>query len=637
MPDHIAAYIKVEKKPHFGDNSLFVDEITIMTAKTHPPKIQNQVAQTHATQPKAVKSKATKAKKPRQSQEDIAANQFLKSFFKPYKNRLNLARVCDVIMVLLLMVQAWILVLIFDGWLLPFLPQFANHDAMATSILPVYLVALVGVMALRAFVAYIKDVQLSRVGVHAAGRARSLLLTKLGEMGLARRFFGPDGALASKIIDEPEHLVGYARFEVQKTTAVLTPILLAICIAFFNGTAALILLMTAPLVPIFMALIGVATSRKSREQMDAMAQLGGRFFDWIRGINTLSRVGAVDIAVSDIANSSENYRKKTMAVLRIAFLNSAVLEFFSALSIALVAVYLGFGLIGILPWRAGEVITNYGAALMILLLVPEFYAPLRRLGAEYHIKGQAVGAAKAMVAMLDFKQPQSGTKQLDITGAAGFELQKVAAFGEDGRIRLAPTTLSFAAGKSTLLRGESGSGKSTVLQILLGFGQYTGTIAIKDAAGCHDYHTLDLTYLRRQFGYLAQTPALLPISIADNLRLAKPDASEDELIDVLQAVGLWPLIKQLPAQMQAVLGERGSGLSGGQAHRLAIAQLLLQDAKVWLLDEPTEHLDADTAAAITALLFELSQDKTVIWISHEEGMEAKFDAVYQLGVSNENQ
>ena len=216
-------------------------------------------------------------------------------------------------------------------------------------------------------------------------------------------------------------------------------------------------------------------------------------------------------------------------------------------------------------------------------------------------------------------------------------MQKVAAFGEDGRIRLAPTTLSFAAGKSTLLRGESGSGKSTVLQILLGFSQYTGAIAIKDAAGCHDYHTLDLTYLRRQFGYLAQTPALLPISIADNLRLAKSDASEDELVDVLQAVGLWPLIKQLPAQMQTVLGERGSGLSGGQAHRLAIAQLLLQDAKVWLLDEPTEHLDADTAAAITALLFELSQDKTVIWISHEEGMEAKFDAVYQLGVSNENQ
>lgn len=604
-----------------------------MTANTQAKAQAIQVAKSKS----AAKPKTPKAKKPRQSQADLAANNFLKSFFNPYKKTLTLARLCDVITVLLLMVQAWILVLIFDGWLLPFLPQFANHDSMATAALPWYLAALFGVMVLRALVAYVKDGLLSRVGVSAASRARAALLTKLGEMGLGRRFFGSDGALASKIIDEPEHLVGFARFEVQKTTAVITPILLAICIGFFNLTAALILLLTAPLVPIFMALIGVATARKSREQMDAMAQLGGRFFDWIRGINTLSRLNAIDIAVSDIADSSENYRKKTMAVLRVAFLNSAVLEFFSALSIALVAVYLGFGLIGILPWRTGEVITSYSSALMILLLVPEFYAPLRRLGAEYHIKGQAVGAAKAMVAMMDFKLPQSGRVKLDITGAAGFEFQKVAAFGDDGRIRLAPTTLSFEAGQSTLIQGESGSGKSTLLQILLGFGQYTGTIMITDDAGRHHYESLDLAYLRRQFGYLAQTPALLPISIAENLRLAKPEATDDELITALQAVGLWSLIEQLPMQMQTVLGERGNGLSGGQAHRLAIAQLLLQDAKVWLLDEPTEHLDADTAAAISALLFNLSYDKTVIWISHEQGIDAKFDAVYQLGVTNENQ
>lgn len=585
---------------------------------------------------KATKPKSTKPKKPRRSQADIAANNFLKSFFKPYKNILTLARLCDSITVLLLMAQAWILVMIFDGWLLPSLPQFANHDSMAVAALPWYLALLFVVMVLRAGVAYAKDTLLSRVGVAAANHARATLLVKLGEMGLARRFFGSDGVLASKIIDEPEYLIGFARFQVQKTAAVMTPILLILCIGFFNLTAAVILLLTAPLVPVFMALIGRKTSQKSREQMDAMAQLGGRFFDWIRGINTLSRLNAVSIAVSDIANSSEDYRKKTMAVLRVAFLNSAVLEFFSAISIALVAVYLGFGLMGILPWRSGEVIISYGSALMILLLVPEFYAPLRRLGADYHIKGQAVGAAKAMIDMLDFKLPQTGNQQLDISGAAGFELQKVAAFGDDGRIRLAPTTMSFAAGKSTLIQGESGVGKSTLLQILLGFGQYTGTVAITDAVGRHDYDVLDLAYLRRQFGYLAQTPALLPIAISDNLRLAKPDASDDQLIAALQAVGLWSLIQRLPAQMQTVLGERGSGLSGGQAHRLAIAQLLLQDAKVWLLDEPTEHLDADTAAAIRALLFRLSCDKTVIWISHEQGIDGKFDAVYQLGVTHEN-
>ena len=154
------------------------------------------------------------------------------------------------------------------------------------------------------------------------------------------------------------------------------------------------------------------------------------------------------------------------------------------------------------------------------------------------------------------------------------------------------------AGKSTLLKGESGAGKSTLLQILLGFGQYTGVVEVYDDQGHYRYDTLDMAYLRHQFGYLAQMPALLPISIRDNLTLAKSDATDDELIDVLDAVGLWSLIRDLPEQMDTMLGERGGGLSGGQAHRLAIAQLLLQDAKVWLLDEPTEHLDSETALSL---------------------------------------
>ncbi|WP_049237644.1 thiol reductant ABC exporter subunit CydD [Moraxella canis] len=576
-----------------------------------------------------------KPKKPRRSQADIAANQFLKSVFRPAKKQLTLAWLCDVVSLLLFMVQAWILVMIFDGWLLPFIPSLAQHQAMAIEALGMYLTALFAVMVLRALIGYVKDVLLTRIGVRAASEVRQRLLMKLGEMGPARRFFGSDGALASKIIDEPEHLIGYARFEIQKRTAVSTPILLAICVSFFSKMSAVILLATAPLVPIFMAMIGVATARKSREQMDAMAQLGGRFFDWIRGVNTLSRLGAVDIAVADIDISSDNYRKKTMAVLRIAFLNSAVLEFLSALSIALVAVYLGFGLIGILPWQSGVVMTTYSSALMILLLVPEFYAPLRRLGAEYHVKGQAVGAAKEMVGILDFKNSKTELRQVDLVGQVGFCLRQVAAFGDDGRVRLAPTTLQFEAGKSTLLKGESGAGKSTLLQILLGFGQYTGVVEVYDDQRRYRYDTLDMAYLRRQFGYLAQMPALLPISIRDNLTLAKSDATVDELVNVLDAVGLWSLIRDLPEQMDTILGERGGGLSGGQAHRLAIAQLLLQDAKVWLLDEPTEHLDSETALVVKDLLKRLSAERTVIWITHDQSAAITFDDVHHLGAYDE--
>lgn len=577
------------------------------------------------------KQSASKDKKSRRDPADIAANNFLKQTFKPAKKSMYLAWLCDIVNVLLLMVQAWILVRIFDGWLLPFIPTFTEQAPMAVSALAVYLGALFVVFALRAAVGYARDAILTRVGVQVAGDVRARLMAKLGEMGVARRFFGSDGVLASKVVDEPEHLLGFARFEVQKMTAVTTPILLAICISFFSKVSALILLATAPLVPIFMAIIGVATARKSREQMDAMGQLGGRFFDWIRGVNTLARLNAVQIATQDIERSSESYRQKTMDVLKIAFLNSAVLEFLSALSIALVAVYLGFGLMGILPWQTGVMVTSYSAALMILLLVPEFYAPLRRLGAEYHVKGQAQGAAKAMVDFLAFKPAQTGKTPLIITDKTSIRLDKVTVFGDDGRLRLPPTSLDFQAGQITGVQGQSGSGKSTILQVLLGFGQFTGTITFDDGVQMHSLDTLDIVKLREQIGYLAQTPALLPMSIADNLRLAKTDATDDELMVALDAVGLQDMVTALPQGLDTVLAERGGGLSGGQAHRLAIAQLLLQDAAIWLLDEPTEHLDAETADRITALLKRLAVGKTVIWVTHDDETAASFAVCHRLG------
>lgn len=539
-----------------------------------------------------------------------------------------IAWLLDVLSVIVLVGQACVLVMIFGGWLGAFLgedsPNLQHHNINTT------LVWLFVCMAIRALIAYGRDYLLTKIGLDTAQTVRNKLMHKLGQLGLARRYFGSDGVLASKLVDEPEHLIGYARFEVQKMTAVTTPIILAGCIGFYSITASVILLLTAPLVPIFMAIIGIATARKSREQMDALAQLGGRFLDWIRGANTLSRLGVADIAINDIAKSSENYRIKTMSVLKIAFLNSAVLEFLSAISIALVAVYLGFGLMGILPWANGQILTSYETALFILLLAPEFYAPLRRLGAEYHIKGQAVACAKAIAPLLNFRQKNQHGIAHTLQRSPAFHLTNLTAFGDDGRVRLSPTTQSFQAGQRTALMGESGAGKSTLLQILLGFGDYEGDIIIDDGTS-HHYHELDMAHLRTQFGYLAQSPALLPISIGDNLRLAKPHASDDELWQTLAQVGMQHIIRALPNQLDTKLGERGRGLSGGQAQRLAIAQLLLQNAQVWLLDEPTEHLDEATATQIFELLWQLSTDKTVIWVTHDQSTITHFDTVHHLG------
>lgn len=561
------------------------------------------------------------------------ANAFLKATFKPVKKAMIMAYLLDIASVVVLVGQACVLVWLFDGWLTSFVQGVPLSDRMTGSGLWLNLALLFGCMAGRISIGYAKDYLLSDAGLKVASSVRAKLLGKLGELGQARRYFGADGALSTKVIDEPDHLIGHARFNVQKMTAVTTPLILAGCVAFYSSMAAVILLVTAPLVPIFMAIIGIATTRKSREQMDALAQLGGRFLDWIRGVNTLSRLGAVDIAVSDIANSSEDYRKRTMDVLKIAFLNSAVLEFLSALSIALVAVYLGFGLMGILPWAKGQLLTTYSTALFILLLVPEFYAPLRRLGAEYHVKGQATASAKSIAPMLNFKTKALGDIAMTLKSPPAFELKNITAFGDDGRVRLSPTSLTFGAGERTAVMGESGAGKSTLLHILLGFGDFEGDVIVHADGKLMRYADLDVSRLRADIGYLSQTVPLLPMSIADNLRLAKPSASDDELVQVLKDVALWDIVNQLPNGINTVLAERGGGLSGGQGHRLAIAQLLLQDAKVWLLDEPTEHLDPKTASMIWALLARLSSGKTVIWVTHDKAQVAadNFEKVYELG------
>lgn len=561
------------------------------------------------------------------------ANAFLKATFKPVKKAMMMAYLLDIASVVVLVGQACVLVWLFDGWLTSFVQGVPLSDRVTGSGLWLNLALLFGCMAGRISIGYAKDYLLSDAGLKVASSVRAKLLGKLGELGQARRYFGADGALSTKVIDEPDHLIGYARFNVQKMTAVTTPLILAGCVAFYSPMAAVILLVTAPLVPIFMAIIGIATTRKSREQMDALAQLGGRFLDWIRGVNTLSRLGAVDIAVSDIANSSEDYRKRTMDVLKIAFLNSAVLEFLSALSIALVAVYLGFGLMGILPWAKGQLLTTYSTALFILLLVPEFYAPLRRLGAEYHVKGQATASAKSIAPMLNFKTKALGDIAMTLKSPPAFELKNITAFGDDGRVRLSPTSLTFGAGERTAVMGESGAGKSTLLHILLGFGDFEGDVIVHADGKLMRYADLDASRLRADIGYLSQTVPLLPMSIADNLRLAKPSASDDELVQVLKDVALWDIVNQLPNGINTVLAERGGGLSGGQGHRLAIAQLLLQDAKVWLLDEPTEHLDPKTASMIWALLAGLSSGKTVIWVTHDKAQVAadNFEKVYELG------
>lgn len=541
--------------------------------------------------------------------ETSAVNQTLHHYAAMAKRPIYMAWGLSVVSTLLLIVQSWLIAVIFADWL----TQIAHHRP-ATDVFFDYLPWLLGCLLLRPLLHFCKDRLALDAGLQVASILRKTLVEKLAQVGAARDQYGSDGGLASMVIEQCDALTGYiSRFYLQRLIVVTTPIMLLVAAATQSWIATLILLLTAPLVPVFMVLIGHATARKSRQQFAAMAQLSGRFLDWLRGTATLQRLDAVGHASQDIDASAEAYRIRTMSVLKIAFLNTAALELLAALSIALLAVYLGFGLIGILPWQKNTVPVPYQSALFLLLLAPEFYAPLRQLGADYHVKAQAEGAIAELSPLLAF-QPAEKTKanHFLLTAPPAIDANNIWVTHQQ-RTRLAPLSFAIGAGERLAIVGQSGSGKSTLLQIFLGFCAYQGDIFIDN----QNFNTINSTQFRHQIAYLSQQTMLLPMSIADNLRLPDPTASDDKLWQILAQVGLKPLIKALPNQLDTQLGERGSGLSGGQQRRLAIAQLLLQDAQLWLLDEPTEHLDSDTAAEINGLLQQVTRGKTVLWVTHD--------------------
>ncbi len=567
--------------------------------------------------------------------------QLLKDLIAPVKSKLQVAWLMSVLSTLVFVAQSWILATIFNQWLQQ---QFAG-EPLSAEVLWQWLGWLLLCLFVRPIFGVVQQLIGSKASLSVRSQLRQRLLSALAVLGMARQEFGSDGNLSSQVIEQTDALDGYvSRFVVQKQVVASTPLILLLACAWQSPVVAGILFMTAPLVPIFMILIGNMTAKKSSEQFSALAQLSGRFLDWVRGMTTLKRLQATDIAENDLAYASESYRHRTMDVLKIAFLNGAVLEFLSALCIALVAVYLGFGLMGILPWAKEYVPVNYFGALFILLLTPEFYAPLRQLGMDYHAQAHAQGAVQSLLPILkkaeslqSLNDHDSSDVPLDYQVAPSIELNQLAIYAqatdkETGesvtRTRLSPMSLSVQAGERIGLVGESGSGKSSLMQALLGFSDYQGQILINGS----DHHSVNMQAFREHIGYLAQQVALLPMSIADNLRLAKPTASDDELTAVLQAVGVYDLIQQLPNGIDTMLGERGRGLSGGQQQRLGVAQLLLRDAKLWLLDEPTEHLDPDTADTIHQLLEEVSRGKTVIWVTHSVERLQWLDKVVEVTV-----
>ncbi len=431
-----------------------------------------------------------------------------------------------------------------------------------------------------------------------------------------------DGERAGELVSTATEAVSaldavLARFVPSSVAAAVGAPALAVAVLVLDPLSGLLLLVTGPLVVVLLWLIGTHADRAARERWESLGRLGALLVDTVRVLPTLVTFGRGPASVRWLGGVGEAYRAATMRVLRKAFLSGFVLELGASLSTALVAVTVGIRLF------EGELTLQ--RALLVLLLAPEFFAPLRALGADHHARLEAAPAAGRLFALLDAPQPVRGTAR---PPAAAPRLRLVGVgVRHDGRDVLADVDLDLPAGSRTALVGPSGAGKSTVATLLLGFREPdAGTVLVDDVP----LTDLDPDAWRSRVAYVSERPWLLAGTLADNVRAGRPGASDDEVLEALRRAQALELVGSLPDGVRTVLGEDGARLSGGERLRVALARALVADATVVVLDEPTSQLDPATEAALLCALDELGRDRTVLTITHRRAPLAHVDRVVRL-------
>ncbi len=466
----------------------------------------------------------------------------------------------------------------------------------------------------------------ARLGAAASARARSVLRRRMvvACLGLPPGERPPVGAMITLAVDGVETLDGYiARFLPAKRVAGLVPLLVLAAAAAASPVSAAIL--AATLVPfiVVMALAGGAAAHESRRQFDALARLSGLFADRVRALPVVLAFQAEQAEAARLATAAEALRRRMMAVLRVAFLSSGGLEFFAALSVALVAVYAGFNLLHLLPFPVPEQL-DLRRAFFVLALAPEFYAPMRRLAAAYHDQ-QAAETAADQLMPLDAPPPRpAAAPPIAAPPRIRFESISVRYPGEE-RPALHRLDFTAAPGTITALLGPSGSGKTTALGLLLGLAPLAaGEVWIDGLA------LSEMGSVTGSVAWVGQAPVIVPGTIAENVALSRRDAAPAEIAAAAEQAGLAPMLQARPGGLDAPLDERGTGLSGGERRRIALARALLKPAPILLLDEPTAHLDAAAEAALIDAIRRAARGRTTIIATHSAALAAIADQVVRL-------
>ena len=414
------------------------------------------------------------------------------------------------------------------------------------------------------------------------------------------------GSVTHILTDGLDHVDAYMnQYIPQALYAVLIPLMISIAIIDSVSWIGWILLMTYPLIPFFMILIGKKADKLNKQQWERMQFLGGHFLDVLQGLTTLKVFGRAKEQVHVIGRLSGEFRDATLKVLRIAFLSALVLELIGTISTAMIAVYLGVSLV------YGEV--EFLPAFFILLLAPDFYAPLRQLGAAFHtgLSGKVSLTAVQEYLTSGIKVVRTGQETLK-RPIQTLEFRDVAYEYEEDHVGLETFTGVLKRGCSYMLVGESGAGKTTISNVLMQLLTPTKGQVTVDG---YDLQTLDSQWYHEQIAYLSQTPYIMSGTLRENLQFGL-EASDETLWKVLQQVQLADFVSALPLGLDTVIGEGGYGLSGGQRQRLALGRTLLRPAQILILDEVTAHLDVETENLIMQVLREYGQDKIVLYVGH---------------------
>jgi len=498
------------------------------------------------------------------------------------------------------------------------------------------LVALGAVLLARVLLAWLAELAAYQAAARVRSQLRRSFLTKATQLGPSWLAGQPTGELTLLATRGLDAVDGYfARYLPQLVLACVVPFVLGVKVLSDDVTSAVIVACTLPLIPVFMVLIGLGTQAQMDRQWSTLARLSHHFLDAVTGLPTLKMFRREAAQVATIRQVSDHLRRSTMRTLRVAFLSSMALEMLASLSVALIAVSIGVRLVD------GSLTLTVG--LTVLLLAPEIYLPWRRVGAAYHASVEGVTAVGRALDVIEStttapagETPTTTPGGDTATGAtrAAPNLRRAAVTLDRVRVEYPGRpiaafddfSLTIEPGETVAVVGPSGCGKSTLLAVLLRFVEPAGGRVLVDR---HDLSELDVDAWRRQLAWVPQRPRLFAASVADNIRLGAPAASDEAVAAAARAAAA-DFVDALPDGFDTRVGEGGVGLSVGQAQRLAIARAFLRDAPLLLLDEPTTGLDADTERAVSDALVDLMRGRTVVLTSHRPALFTRADRVVRL-------